>query len=145
MSSSLLNLFFLYSIGYFQRLFTYMLYHDILLEQFRRLIMANIQELNENTFKTQVLDSNQLTVVDFYAPWCGPCRKMADVLAQIAEDYSGKINIYKLNTDENIKIAQEFSISSLPSILLFKEGQAKERLVGLMPKSSIVNNIEKYL
>lgn len=145
MSSSLLNLFFLYSIGYFQRLFTYMLYHDILLEQFRRLIMANIQELNENTFKTHVLDSNQLTVVDFYAPWCGPCRKMADVLAQIAEDYSGKINIYKLNTDENIKIAQEFSISSLPSILLFKEGQAKERLVGLMPKSSIVNNIEKYL
>lgn len=107
--------------------------------------MANIQELNENTFKTHVLDSKQLTVVDFYAPWCGPCRKIADVLAQVADDYSGKISIYKLNTDENIKIAQEFSISSLPSILLFKEGQAKERLVGLMPKSSIVNNIEKYL
>ena len=107
--------------------------------------MAIIQELNENTFKNQVIDSKQLTVVDFYAPWCGPCRKMADIMAQLADEYNGKVNVYKLNTDENIKIAKELSISSLPSILIFKEGQAKERLVGLMPKSSIVNNIDKYL
>lgn len=107
--------------------------------------MANIQELNETTFKSQILDSPELTVVDFYAPWCGPCRKMADVMAQLADEYKGKVNIYKLNTDENIKIAKEYSISSLPSILVFKDGQAKERLVGLMPKSSLINNIEKYL
>ena len=107
--------------------------------------MSNIQELNENTFKNQVIDSKEITLVDFYAPWCGPCRKMADIMAQIADEYSGKVNVFKLNTDENIKVAKEFSISSLPSILIFKEGQAKERLVGLMPKSSLINNIEKYL
>ena len=107
--------------------------------------MANITELNENNFKNHVTDKNDVTVVDFYAPWCGPCRKMSDVMAQIAEEYQGKINVYKLNTDENIKVAQDFSISSLPTILIFKDGEAKERLVGLMPKSNLVNNIEKYL
>lgn len=107
--------------------------------------MANIQEVNDNTFQSYVLESAQITVVDFYAPWCGPCRKMADVMAQIAEEYQGKVNVYKLNTDECLKTAKEYSISSLPSILIFKGGEAKERLVGLMPKSSIINNIEKYL
>lgn len=107
--------------------------------------MANIQEVNDNTFQSHVLEAAQLTVVDFYAPWCGPCRKMADVMAQIAEEYQGKVNVYKLNTDESLKTAKEYSISSLPSILIFKGGEAKERLVGLMPKSSIINNIEKYL
>ena len=107
--------------------------------------MANIQEINDSNFQAEVIDNVQLTVVDFYAPWCGPCRKMADVLAQIADDYKDKISVLKLNTDENIKIAKEYSISSLPSILIFKDGEAKERLVGLMPKSSLINNIEKYL
>ena len=107
--------------------------------------MANIQEINDSNFQSEVIDNVKLTVVDFYAPWCGPCRKMADVLAQIADDYQDKISVLKLNTDDNIKIAKEYSISSLPSILIFKDGEAKERLVGLMPKSSLINNIEKYL
>lgn len=107
--------------------------------------MTNIQEINDNDFKNKVIDSDEVTVVDFFAPWCGPCRKMADVISQIADDYNGKISVYKLNTDDNIKTAKEYSISSLPSILIFKNGEAKERLVGLMPKSSLINNIEKYL
>lgn len=107
--------------------------------------MANIEEVNDNNFKSLVLDKNGVTVVDFFAPWCGPCRKMAEVLSQIADDYQGKINIYKLNTDENLEIAKSMSISSLPSILVYKNGEAKERMVGLMPKSAIISNIEKHL
>ena len=107
--------------------------------------MANIEEVNDNNFKARVLDKNGVTVVDFFAPWCGPCRKMAEVLAQIADEYQGKINIYKLNTDENLETAKSMSISSLPSVLVYKNGEALERMVGLMPKSAIISNIEKHL
>ncbi len=107
--------------------------------------MANIEEVNDNNFKSRVLDKNGVTVVDFFAPWCGPCRKMAEVLSQIADDYQGKVNIYKLNTDENLETAKSMSISSLPSVLVYKDGEAKERMVGLMPKSAIISNIEKHL
>lgn len=107
--------------------------------------MANIEEVNDNNFKSRVLDRNGVTIVDFFAPWCGPCRKMAEVLSQIADDYQGKVNIYKLNTDENLETAKSMSISSLPSVLVYKDGEAKERMVGLMPKSAIISNIEKHL
>ncbi len=107
--------------------------------------MVNIQDVSDANFQSQILDSAEPVVVDFYAPWCGPCRKMADVLSQVADDYQGKVKFFKINTDENIKTAKEFSISSLPSVLIYKDGEAKERLVGLMPKSSLINNIEKYL
>ncbi len=107
--------------------------------------MANIEEINDNNFKSRVLEKNNVTVVDFFAPWCGPCRKMGEVLAQIADDYQGKVNIYKLNTDENLETAKSMSISSLPSVLVFKNGEAVERMVGLMPKSSLISNIEKHL
>ncbi len=107
--------------------------------------MANIEEVNDNNFKARVLDKNGVTVVDFFAPWCGPCRKMAEVLTQIADEYQGKINIYKLNTDENLETAKSMSISSLPSVLVYKDGEALERMVGLMPKSAIISNIEKHL
>ena len=107
--------------------------------------MSNAIEVNDNTFEQEVINSSELTVVDFWAPWCGPCRKLGPVLDEIGEEYSGKIKIVKVNTDENLKTAKEYSISGLPSILIFKDGNPLERLVGLMPKSSIISNIEKHL
>ncbi len=107
--------------------------------------MSNAIEVNDTTFENNVLKSNELAVVDFWAPWCGPCRKLSPVIDELASEFQGKINIYKLNTDENLKTAKEYSISGLPSILIFKNGQAVERLVGLMPKSTLVNNIQKHL
>ena len=89
--------------------------------------------------------SDSVTVLDFWAPWCGPCRKMGPVLDEIAGDFEGKIKVAKINTDENLKTAKEYQISGLPSIVIFKNGEAKETLVGLMPKSAIISNIEKYL
>lgn len=107
--------------------------------------MSNALDINDNTFESEVINSQELTVVDFWAPWCGPCRKLGPVLDEIAQDFEGKIKVVKLNTDENLKTAKEYSVSGLPTLLIFKEGQAVERLVGLVPKSTISTNIEKHL
>ena len=107
--------------------------------------MSNALDINDSTFEQEVINSTELTIVDFWAPWCGPCRKLGPVLDEVAQEFEGKIKVVKLNTDENLKTAKEFSVSGLPTLLMFKDGKAVERLVGLMPKTSIVSNIEKYL
>ena len=107
--------------------------------------MSNAVDITDATFENEVLKNDSITVVDFWAPWCGPCRKMGPVLDEIAGDFAGKIKVAKINTDANLKTAKEYQISGLPSIVIFKNGEAKETLVGLMPKSAIVQNIEKHL
>ena len=107
--------------------------------------MSNAIDINDGNFEAEVINSQQLTVVDFWAPWCGPCRKLGPVLDEVENEFEGKIKVVKLNTDENLKTAKEYSVSGLPTILIFKDGKPMERLVGLMPKSSIVSNIEKHL
>jgi len=112
--------------------------------------------LNKTTFINKVNDyennngewkfkGERPAVIDFFATWCGPCRKLGPVLEEISNEFAGKVKFVKVNTDENLKTAQNYSISGLPSLLVFKNGKALERLVGLMPKSTIISNIEKHL
>jgi thioredoxin 1 len=107
--------------------------------------MGNLKEVSDIDFEQEVLQSEKLVVVDFWAPWCGPCRKLTPVLEEIAAEFDGRIKVVKVNTDDNFKTAKEYQISGLPSLLIFKNGEAKEVLVGLMPKSAIESNIEKHL
>ena len=111
----------------------------------RKLNMGLVREITDSNFENEVLKSQNISIVDFWAPWCGPCRKMSVVIDEVANEFEGRINVFKINTDENLKSAKEYSISGLPSILIFKGGKAIERLVGLMPKNTLANNIKKYL
>ena len=104
-----------------------------------------VQEINVDNFDEAVINADKLTVVDFFATWCGPCRKLSPLLDEISGEFAGKVKFVKINTDENLETAKNYGISGLPSLLVFKGGKAVERLVGLMPKSSIISNIEKHL
>ena len=107
--------------------------------------MSNAVDINDAVFEAEVLNSEQPVVVDVWAPWCGPCRKLSPILDEISAEFEGKVKFVKMNTDESLETAKNYSISGLPSLLVFKDGKAVERLVGLMPKSSIIQNIEKHL
>lgn len=107
--------------------------------------MATVEEITDNTFKQNVLEQNGVIVVDFWAQWCGPCRKLTPLLEQIQNEFKDEIKIFKIDADKNINTSKEYGISSLPSVLIFKDGEVKEIMAGMMQKSAIISNIKKYL
>mmetsp|Transcript_12455 Transcript_12455/g.50037 ORF Transcript_12455/g.50037 Transcript_12455/m.50037 type:complete len:157 (-) Transcript_12455:1456-1926(-) len=101
--------------------------------------------VTDATFEAEVLKSDIPVLVDFWAPWCGPCRMIAPLIDQLAEEYSGKLKAVKLNTDESPSVATEYGIRSIPTVMIFKGGQKLDTVIGAVPKSTLTGTIEKYL
>ncbi len=102
-------------------------------------------KITDSNFEEEVRKSSIPVMVDFYADWCGPCKMMAPLVAQLAQDYEGKCKVGKCNTDENPGLSGEFRIMSIPSFILFKEGRAVETVVGAVSKSELESKIKQVL
>ena len=102
-------------------------------------------ELDDATFDKTVHESEVPVLVDFWAPWCGPCKMIAPIVAEIAEEYAGRAKICKLNTDDSRDSAMEFGISAIPTLILFKDGQVQKKWVGLTSKKDLAGAIDELL
>lgn len=107
--------------------------------------MATVVNANENNFQEEVLDATKPVLVDFWAPWCGYCTRLAPVMDELAQELSGQIKVTKINVDESRSLAQKYGIMSLPTMAIFKDGELVEKLTGYMPKASIAAKMEKVL
>lgn len=107
--------------------------------------MSSAVSVTDATFKDEVLDSEVPVLVDFWAPWCGPCRMVAPVVEEIANDYQGKVKVVKVNTDENSAVASQYGIRSIPTLMIFKGGQKVDLLVGAVPKTKIEATLDQFL
>ncbi|MGL5722580.1 MAG: thioredoxin [Brevinema sp.] len=105
----------------------------------------NITQVSDQDFKTEVLDASVPVLVDFWAPWCAPCRMVAPFIEQIAKDYNGKVKVVKCNIDENPSSPNSYGITSIPTLMLFKNGKPAETNVGAMPYVQIKAFVEKVL
>ncbi|NET77344.1 thioredoxin [Okeania sp. SIO1F9] len=107
--------------------------------------MTAATPVTDSSFKQEVLESQVPVLVDFWAPWCGPCRMVAPVVEEIAGQYEGQIKVVKVNTDENPNVASQYGIRSIPTLMIFKGGQRVDMVVGAVPKTTLAQTVEKYL
>jgi thioredoxin 1 len=106
---------------------------------------GNVTEVTDNNFQAEVLESEVPVLVDFWAPWCGPCRMVAPVVEEIAQEHSDSLKVVKLNIDENQQTAMEFNVMSIPTLIVFRNGQPAKTVVGAYPKRKLVAELEPAL
>ncbi|MBM32475.1 MAG: thioredoxin [Chloroflexi bacterium] len=107
--------------------------------------MSNAKKVTDQNFNQEVIESSKPVLVDFWAEWCGPCKMIAPSLEELANDYKDTIDVVKLNVDENPTTASSFSIRSIPTLLIFKDGAPVSQIVGAVPKSAIKSKIDEIL
>jgi thioredoxin 1 len=102
-------------------------------------------EFTDANFQTKVLESDKLTIVDFWAEWCGPCRAISPVIEELSKEYNGKINVGKVNVDNNPNVSINYGITSIPAILFIKGGKVVDKQIGAVPKSILEKKIQTHL
>lgn len=105
--------------------------------------MANLIEFTDDNFAEQTKEG--LVLVDFWAPWCGPCRVVGPIIEELAGEYEGKVKVGKLNVDDHMAVAQQFRVMSIPTVILFKDAQAVEIMIGSQPKSAYEQRLAKHV
>ena len=105
--------------------------------------MANVTELSDSTFQSEVLESSEPVLIDFWAPWCRPCLMIAPLVEELAAENLGSLKVGKVNIDENPKIATNFGVSSIPTLMIFKDGEVVDRFVGVQPKNRLQEAIDQ--
>jgi thioredoxin 1 len=108
-------------------------------------VASNTLEITDSNFEAEVLQADKPVLVDFWAPWCGPCRMVGPVLDEIAGEKQDAVKIVKINTDENYQFAGKYGVMSLPTLLIFKDGQPVDKLIGAHPKRTIVDRLDQQL
>jgi len=107
--------------------------------------MADVQAVSDDTFEAEVLQASTPVLIDFWAPWCGPCRAIGPVVEEIAREYSGKLKVVKMNVDDNPRTPSRYGVRGIPNLIVFQGGQVKEQIVGAVPKSKLVNAVSQVV
>jgi thioredoxin 1 len=107
--------------------------------------MSAVASITQETFEAEVLHSDRPVLVDFWAPWCGPCRLIASVVDAVAQQYAGQLKVVKINTDEQPSIASHYGIRSIPTLMVFKDGERVEQMVGAVSKTTLTKAVEPFL
>jgi thioredoxin 1 len=107
--------------------------------------MSALADVTQSNFDTEVLKSQQPVLVDFWAPWCGPCRMLSPIVEKVATAHTGKAKFVKLNTDDNPGIAGQYQVSGIPCLILFKNGQPVDRIVGYVPENAVTSMLSKHV
>lgn len=107
--------------------------------------MSQVKQVTDASFDADVLKSDLPVLIDFWAPWCGPCRAIAPVVEELATEFDGRLRVAKMNVDDNPQVPSQYGIRSIPNLLLIKNGQVKEQIVGAVPKSTLVKAISQVV
>jgi thioredoxin 1 len=107
--------------------------------------MADVQPVSDDTFQSEVVQSTIPVLIDFWAPWCGPCRAIGPVVEELAGEYTGRLKVVKMNVDDNPKTPAQFGVRGIPNLILFKGGEVKEQIIGAVPKAHLVKAIDKVV
>ena len=107
--------------------------------------MADVQQVSDESFDREVLKADLPVLIDFWAPWCGPCRAIAPVVEELAKEYDGKLKVVKMNVDDNPQTPSKYGVRGIPNLILFKGGEVRDQIIGAVPKAQLVKAVTQVV